>query len=505
MTHQPTKSAGSVALVGAGPGDAGLITVAGLDRLRRADVVVFDALANPALLDEAPAHAICIDAGKRARDHKLTQDQTNDLLVEHAAAGRFVVRLKGGDPYLFGRGAEEAIHCARHGIACEVIPGVTAGIAAPAYAGIPVTHRQIASTVTFVTGHEDPAKADSAIDYAALAGLVRAGGTLCFYMGVGRLDAFGAALRAGGLAPATPVAVIQWGTTPRQRAVRTTLAAASADVAAAGLGPPSIIVVGPVAALDEPGLRAFEARPLLGRRILVTRTRDQASELRRLLEALGADVLEAPTIQIVPRDVPLDPAWFDCDWLMLTSANAVDWLAGRVSDARSLAGPRIAVVGQATADALAQRLHVRADFVPEQSNGEALARQLIDAFPMRGSRCTLIRGGLAGPQLPDMLRDAGAVVTEHTVYDTRRAAALPEAVCDALHRHAIDWITFTSSSTATNLVALLGDDRHLLEHVKTASIGPITSEAMRRLGLPVTVEAPVATVAALTEAMSRRT
>jgi uroporphyrinogen III methyltransferase/synthase len=505
LTAQPAKSSGSVCLVGAGPGDRGLITVAGLDRLRRADVVVYDALANPALLDEAPSHALRIDAGKRAREHKLTQDQTNDLLVEHARAGRFVVRLKGGDPYLFGRGAEEAIHCASHGVACEVIAGVTAGIAAPMAAGIPVTHRQMASTVTFVTGHEDPTKPDTAIDYGALAGLVRAGGTLCFYMGVGRLAAISSSFAACGLPPDTPVAVIQWGTTPRQRSVRSTLATVADDVIRAGIGAPAIIVVGAVAAIDDPGLRHFEQRPLFGRRIVVTRTRQQTSELREQLEAMGAHVLEAPTIDVAfsPPAVELDLSGHD--WLILTSANAVSWLAGwadaRAIDARMLAGLKVACVGRATADALLAAMRVRADFVPEKSNGEGLARALISCHSMSGVRCLLLRGGLASPALPRLLRDAGAMVTEHTVYDTRRAAELPAAVHQALRDRAVDWVTFTSSSTATNLVEMLGDERSLLAQVRTASIGPMTSEAMRSHGLPVTVEAASPGVASLIDAI----
>lgn len=480
--------------------------MAGLDRLRRADVVIYDALANPDLLDEAPPQALRIDAGKRAKEHKLTQEQTNALLVEHATAGRRVVRLKGGDPYLFGRGAEEAIHCARHGIACEVIPGITSGIAAPMTAGIPVTHRQLASTVTLVTGHEDPTKPDTSIDYPALAALVRAGGTLCFYMGVGRLGAISASLRDGGLADTTPVAVVQWGATPRQRSVRTTLAAAADDIAAAGVGAPAIVVVGPVAAIDEPGLRFYDTRPLFGQRVLVTRTRQQASELRRRLESDGAIVLEAPTLDIrfAPTDAELT---FDaCDWLILTSANAVEWLATRLdahdADARALAGPRLAVVGHATADALRQRLGLRADFVPDQSNGDALAREMIDRFGMADARCLLLRGGIASPMLPKLLRDAGAAVTEHTVYDTRLAPALPDAVLDALRNRQIDWITFTSSSTAANLITLLGPERGLIDDIKTASIGPVTSDTMRQLGLPVTVEVTSPDIAALADAIA---
>ncbi len=490
---------GRVTLVGAGPGDPGLITVAGLEALRHADAVVYDALANPKLLEAVPDHAQLIDAGKRAKAHRLTQDQTNDLLVQLAREGKRVVRLKGGDPYLFGRGAEEVAYLAKHGVACDVIPGVTSGIAAPMYAGIPVTHREVASTVTFVTAHEDPAKDRSAVDYQALAKLIAAGGTVCFYMGIGRLPLLAQTLIGHGLDATTPAAAVQWGTLPTQRSVRESLAHLPPAVEKVGIGAPAIIVVGAAAGLDEPGLRFFEQRPLFGQTVLVTRTRLQASQLSRLLEDAGARVIEAPTIRIEPPEdgyaavdqmlsAPAKPRW-----LVLTSANAVKVLAERLAslglDARHLANVKLAVVGQATASALDEYLRLTPDFVPKRSNGEALAKELSASVTLEGQCIGLLRGDLAGDELPRLLRDAGATVKEATAYRTTLADPLPESVTEMLRQRAIDWAAFTSSSCVNNLITLLGQERHLLGGVKVASIGPMTSEAVRAAGLQVTVEA----------------
>lgn len=507
---------GKVYLVGAGPGDPGLITVRGQEVLRQADVVVYDALIDTRLLDLAPPHARRIDAGKRAKAHTLSQDQINELLVQEGQQGHVVVRLKGGDPYLFGRGGEEVSYLARHGVPCEVVPGVTAGIAAPAAAGIPVTHRSIASTVTFVTGHEDPGKSESNVDYASLAGLVRSGGTVCFYMGVGRLGSIAGELMRQGLGEGTPVAVVEWGTTARQRSLRTTLGRGAADVAAAGLGAPAIIVVGQVAALNEPGLDYFARRPLFGRCVVITRTRHQASDLRRRLEELGAWVLEAPTIELAEPSAgwgPVDEAirrLGEYHWLILTSVNGVEALAERLEhlglDARRLGDParggvRVAAIGDATAEALRTRLGVRADLVPMQFVAESLGGELIAEHGVRGRRCLLLRADIARPVLPRMLAEAGAYVTELAVYETRRPAALPVEVLEALRIGRVDWVTFTSSSTATNMVDLLGDEWSLLRQVKIASIGPITSQTLRGLNLEPTVEAGTSNIAGLVEAV----
>lgn len=495
-----SSSNGRVYLVGAGPGDPGLITVAGLDALRSCDVVVFDALANPVLLDQAPATAERYDVGKRAKAHKLTQDETNQLLVDLAKQGKQVVRLKGGDPYLFGRGAEEAAFCTRAGVRCEVVPGVTSGIAAPATAGIPVTHRKVASTVTIITGHEDPTKGDTSIDYQALADLIKVGGTACFYMGVGRLQAICDSLTACGLADTMPAALIQWGTLPKQRHVTGTLANIKAKVDEAGLSSPAIIVVGEVAAIDEPGLDYFTNRPLFGQRILVTRTRQQVSDLRSQLESLGAEVLEAPTIQIVEPDAASKQSFADAvqsladyDAVVLTSANAVHALADQLDaqglDSRALAGLHLSCIGGSTAQVLKQRLSVAADIVPKRSVAEAFADELLAASGLAGKRILLPRADIARPALPEKLRQAGCVVDEIIVYETKNVDVLPDDVLTVLRDGGVDWVTFTSSSTARNLVELLGDEAGLLSNCKLASIGPKTSETMRERQLPITIEA----------------
>ncbi|MEE9405455.1 MAG: uroporphyrinogen-III C-methyltransferase [Algisphaera sp.] len=507
---------GTVHLVGAGPGDPGLITVTGRALLERAGAVVFDALANPALLALAPASARRIDVGKRAQAHKLTQDETNQLLVDLACEGLEVVRLKGGDPYLFGRGAEECAFLAARGVRCEVVPGVTAGLAAPAMAGIPVTHRKVASTVTIVTGHEDPTKAHTSVDYAGLAGLLKAGGTACFYMGVGRLPQISSTLIAQGLGPDTPAAVVQWGTLPQQRHVVGTLNTIVDRVKQAQLGAPAIVVVGAVAALDEPGLDFFTNRPLFGQRVLVTRTRQQASDLTARLSAAGAQVFEAPTLELVAPenwdavDAAVGRLGLSQDaggygWLVLTSVNAVDTLADRLRflgrDARALAGVKIAVVGGATQEALEHRLRVIADVVPTQFTAESMAADLLASQDLRGQRCLLLRADIARPALPERLVEAGAVVDEVVAYETRLPDALDAGALAALRAGEIDWVTFTSSSTARNLHTLLGEDAALLASLRIASMGPVTSDTVRGLGLPLTVQAPTATLEALVESM----
>ncbi|MEM6259233.1 MAG: uroporphyrinogen-III C-methyltransferase [Planctomycetota bacterium] len=503
MTHPNPKSedsSGSVFLVGAGPGDPGLITVSGLEALRSCDAVVFDALANPVLLDQAPESAERYDVGKRAKFHKLTQDETNQLLVDLAKQGKQVVRLKGGDPYLFGRGAEEAAFCTKQGVRCEVVPGVTSGIAAPATAGIPVTHRKVASTVTIITGHEDPTKGETSIDYKALADLIKIGGTACFYMGVGRLQAICDELTSHGLPESMPAALVQWGTLPKQRDVKGTLANIKAKVDEAGLGSPAIIVVGEVASIDEPGLDYFTSRPLFGQRILVTRTRQQASELRLELEALGADVLEAPTIQIVEpseaESVALDAAIAgisEYDAVVFTSGNAVrsftDRLVRAGLDSRALSGVHLSCIGRATADVLFDCLSCRADLVPQRSIAEPFVAELLDSAGLAGRRILLPQADIARPLLAKGLREAGCTVDVLTAYQTQPADRLPESVLEALRAGEVDWVTFTSSSTARNLVDLLAEEAGLLNKCKLASIGPKTSETMAEHRLPVAVEA----------------
>lgn len=509
--------AARVVLVGAGPGDPGLMTVAGLDVLRRADVLFYDALANPVLLDEAPAGCEKINVGKRARKHLVKQEDTNQMMVDQArrvGKGGLVVRLKGGDPYLFGRGAEEAAFCASRGVPVTVIPGVTAGIAAPAAAGIPVTHRKIASTVTIITGHEDPTKGETSVDYPGLARLIERGGTACFYMGVGRLQSICDELAAQGLSRDTPAALVQWGTLPRQRHVTGTLDNIRQRTEDAGLSSPAIIVVGEVAAIDEPGLDYFTNRPLFGKRIVVTRTRQQSSSLKRQLEGLGAEVLEAPTIRIAdPSESDLALFYKAIDeverygWVVLTSGNAVDAFADRLAaagrDSRALAGVRFACIGGPTAERLRDRLNIAADFIPSRMVSDTFIAEFPSAHAIRGVRVLLPAADIAGPAIAERLRDAGAELDEVTAYRTLPVVALPEPVVEAFRDGAVDWVTFTSSSTATNLVGLLGDDASCLSRCQRASIGPKTSQTLADAGYPPTVEADPHDVAGLVAAMVR--
>ncbi len=505
---------GRVCLVGAGPGDTGLITVRGLQRLAEADVIVFDALANRRLLDHARGDAVLIDAGKRARRHKLSQDQINDLLAEHARAGRTVVRLKGGDPYIFGRGSEEAIFLGAQGIEVEVVPGVPAATAGPACAGVPLTHRGLATSCTFITGHEDPTKPQAQVDYAPLAALVQRGGTLCFYMAMGRLPRIVDELTRHGVATDMPAAVVQWATLPTQRSVRATLGSVVDAVERAGLGAPAIIVVGPVAGLDDPALNGFERRPLFGRTCVVTRTRPQASDLARQLEALGAAVIEAPTIAYGPPPDPravreaLLEGLADAAWLVLTSPQAVaalgELLEGAGRDARALATVQLAVVGDATAQALHRRLGVRADCQPHRQTAAALGAALVNDVGVSGRRVVMLRSDIAGRELPALLADAGAEVVDLVAYRTQPVWALPDELLEALRERRVDWLTFTSSSTARYFVELLGGDGPaLLAGVRVASIGPATSAACRELGLGVDVEAEAHDIHGLIAALCR--
>lgn len=510
---QPLKPHnGKVYLIGAGPGDPDLITVKGLKALVSATCVIYDALANPLLLNYARPDAEMIDAGKRAKKHKLTQDETNSLMLEKAKAGHIVARLKGGDPYVFGRGSEEGIYLHSHGVAVEMIPGITAAMAGPAYAGIPVTHRNIATTVTFITGHENPTKGELQTDYEGLAKIAIKGGTLCFYMGMGRLPEIVSELNKHGLPMDTPAAVVQWGTMPKQKSVRGTMTDIADKVAQAGLGAPSIILVGGVAAVDkDEALRYFEKRPLFGKRIVVTRTRHQSSELAEQLTDLGADVLLAPTIQINPPAdwTPVDDAINNIknyDWLILTSANGVAGLRERLQalnlDARHLAGVKIAVVGDQTANAL-NDIGLQHDLMPNEFVGESLAAALIENHDMSGKKILMLRADIARPMLKEKLTEAGATVNDVAIYETTIADRLPENVIQAVEQQDIDWVTFTSSSTVRHFATLLGNTKNKLQsdNIRIASIGPVTSNTARELDIPVTVEAKEHNIQGLIQAI----
>ncbi len=458
----------TVHLVGAGPGDPGLLTVRGHELLERCDAVVYDALADRRLLELVPPAAERIDAGKRAGSHRMSQDEINALLVELGGRLGCVVRLKGGDPFVFGRGGEEALALQAAGVAFEVVPGVSSAYAVPAYAGIPVTHRGMAAQVTFVTGHEDAEREGSALDWASLAATP---GTLVFLMGVRTLARNAASLIEHGMSPATPAAVISDGTRPGQRSVTAPLGEIAE--AAAGLGAPAIVLVGEVAALRDQ-LAWYERRPLHGRRIAVTRARAQASGLAARLEQLGAEVVQAPAIRIQPLEVgEIDPAAFDL--ICLTSQNGVEQLIS--GDVRRLAGRRVAAVGSATAAALRGR-GIEPDVVPATATQEGLLEAVGD---VAGQTALVATAEGARDVLADGLRAAGATVTVVHLYRTLAEPVDVEAL------QACDLVTFTSSSTVANVVAALEPaDRARLRAI---SIGPVTTAALRAVGIEPAAEA----------------
>jgi uroporphyrinogen III methyltransferase / synthase len=466
----------TVYLVGAGPGDPRLITVRGSDLLRRADVIVYDRLAGDQLLDLAPPDCLLIDAGKGPGDVTLTQDETTDVLIEHGRRGRLVVRLKGGDPFVFGRGGEEAQALREAGVGYEIVPGITSAISVPAYAGVPVTHRDLAAQVTIVTAHERPGKPRADVDWAALAALP---GTLVVLMGVARLAPVAAALVAGGKAPETPVCVTRAGTTAEQRSVLGTLATIAADVGAAGIRSPAVTVIGGVAALRGK-LAWAELRPLHGRRIVVTRARIQAGGLAERLRDLGAEVDECALIRAEPlAGPPIDAAGYGL--VCVTSPNSPRLLLQRCGgDARAFAGATIAAVGPGTAVAL-REVGLVADVTAERSVGEGL----LEALPadLAGVRALVARAEEARDTLPDGLARAGAKVDVVPLY--RTIATRPRHPERML---AADAVAFTSSSTVTNFAqALAGHD---LASVRGVSIGPVTSATAREMGVGVVSEAP---------------
>jgi uroporphyrinogen III methyltransferase / synthase len=469
------REAGRVYLVGAGPGDPGLLTARALELIATADTILYDRLIPAGALEGARADAELLYVGKEGGGSSVPQEQTEALIVARAHAGRTVVRLKGGDPFVFGRGGEEALALRAAGIPFEVVPGVTAGVAALAYAGIPVTHRGLARACAFVTGRTGD---ESELDWAALAAFP---GTLVFYMGVGRLAQISAALIEAGRSPREPAAVVEAGTLPRQRTVRGTLQTIAERVSAEQIGSPSITVVGPVAELADE-LAWVAARPLAGLTVAVTRARAQASGLARSLRELGADVVQAPAIRIeqIPGP-PLDPAAYDL--VCVTSQNAVGALFERLAaggrDARALAGARIASIGPGTDREL--RVHgIVADVKAERSLGEGLVEALADV-PAERALIARARGGR--DVLPDALRERGAQVDVLELYES---VAEPLAADTATAVRAADYVTFTSSSTVRNLLGAMGE---LAPHTRVVSIGPITSETLREHDVAVDVEA----------------
>jgi uroporphyrinogen III methyltransferase/synthase len=491
-----------VFLVGAGPGDPGLITVKGMQCIQAADVIIYDYLAHPSLLKYSQKSAELIYVGKKGGDHTLSQDQINDLIVAKTKPGKTVTRLKGGDPYIFGRGGEEAEVLMQNGISFEIVPGVTSAIATQAYAGIPLTHRQYTSTVAFVTGHEDPTKDETSIDWEALA---RGVGTLVFFMGVKNLPSIIEQLIANGKAPDTPVALVRWGTTPRQVTVSGTLENIVERVKAAGLKAPAIIVVGEVVGLRDT-LKWFEDRPLLGKRIIVTRAREQASDLINNLADLGADCLECPTIKIMPPEdeAPLNRAIQDLanyDWIVFTSVNGVAYFfkalfAGN-KDVRALNQLRTAAIGPATAKRLLD-FGLKSDIVPETYRAESV----VEAFrkeDIKDKKKLLPRAAEARPVLPVELTKMGAQVHEVAAYRTIKDLDNADILINELEDKTTDMVTFTSSSTVKNFKEILPADqfKQLIEGVTVASIGPITTDTAIDLGFTVDITAEEFTIAGL--------
>ncbi|MFN8522427.1 MAG: uroporphyrinogen-III C-methyltransferase [Chloroflexota bacterium] len=501
---EPASGSGRVFLVGAGPGDPELITVKGARCLAQAEVVVYDRLASPELLDLAPAAAERIFVGKGPRQHTMTQEEINQVLVDRAERGRVVVRLKGGDPYVFGRGGEEALALFERGLAFEVVPGISSAVAGPASAGIPVTHRAVATSFAVVTGHEDPLKATSGVDWARVA---CAADTLVFVMGVERLSEIVAALVANGRSAETPAALVRWATTPRQEVVDGTLATIVERAAAARMGAPAVFVVGEVVRLRD-RLDWRSALPLAGLRVLVTRARHQASQLSRRLSVLGAVPLEFPTIEIQPVEdlAPLDSAiarLSDFAWVIFTSTNGVDAFFDRLAvvggDTRKLAHSRVCAVGPATAERLAEH-GIRADRLPERFLTEAIVAAF-DPAELAGVEVLLARADIAPPLLAEELTRLGARVRDVVAYRTVVAADSQGAIRDRIQSGEVDLITLTSSSTARNLLAALDGDSGLLRHVVVASIGPVTSATARELGLRVEIEASEHTIPGLVAAI----
>jgi uroporphyrinogen III methyltransferase/synthase len=501
------KPAGSVYLVGAGPGDAGLLTLRGAELLARADVVLYDALVNPDLLRLAPPTAEIIYGGKRSKDHAIPQDEMNQLLVAKAREGKCVVRLKGGDPYIFGRGGEEAEELAAAGIPFEVVPGISSVVAGPNYAGIPLTHRAHCSSFTVITGHEDPTKSETAIDYARLAGTP---GTKVILMGVERIRQIAESLIAHGMDKDTAVGMVRWGTTGRQQSIEATLGTIADTAEKEKFAAPAVTIIGGVVKLREK-LNWFERRPLFGRRIVVTRTREQASQLSRQLIELGAEVLEIPTIRIQPPDekqavVEAIQGIGEYDWLVFTSPNGVtsffEYFFKAFDDVRAIGNVRIAAVGPATAARL-KELHLRVDAMPEDYVASGVASALKKFESVENLRILIARAQVANPELPKALENMGAIVDDVAVYKTVPETEDRTGAAAKLTEEGADWITFTSSSTVENFHARF-DLPHLKKKfpdMKLASIGPETSKALTALGLQPTLEAKQHTIDGLVSAV----
>ena len=503
------KHTGTVHLVGAGPGDAGLLTLRGAELLGRADVVVYDALVNPDLLRLAPKTAEMIYGGKRSRDHAIPQEDLNQLLVAKAKEGKTVVRLKGGDPYIFGRGGEEAEELAEAGVPFEVVPGISSTVAAPNYAGIPVTHRDFCSTYQVITGHEDPTKPDSGLDWAQIA---RMPGTKVVLMGVERIRQIAAELVANGMTAKTPVAMVRWGTTGRQKTITGTLTTIADVVDAEKFTAPAVTIIGDVVSLRKK-LNWFERRPLFGRRVVVTRTREQASQLSRQLAEQGAEVMEIPTIKVVPPEdrqplVEAMGALGEYDWVVFTSPNGVtaffEYFFKAFDDIRVVGRLRFAAVGPATAAKL-KELHLAVDAMPEEYVASKVAAAIAKVDDVENLRILCLRAEVANPDLVAKLGELGAIVDDVACYRTVPETEDINGAAARLVEEGADWVTFTSASTVENFHARF-DLPALLKRfpaLKTLSIGPETSKALAALGLEPTAEAKPHNLDGMVKALER--
>ncbi len=501
-------SSGIVHLVGAGPGDLGLVTFRSKELISQADVLVYDYLVHPELVKWCRPECEIVYVGKKAGFHSVPQEEIETLLVTHARAGKKVVRLKGGDPYIFGRGGEEARTLAKAGIPFEVVPGVTAAIAAGAYAGIPLTYRNLSTSLVLLTGHEDPTKKEAQVDWRSYGALKNT--TLAIYMGMGRIKFILAELEAGGLSAETPAAVVQWASLGRQRSVTGTVANLAELVQKSGLGAPAIIFVGEVVR-DHESIDWFEHLPLFGRRIAITRTRDQNSELREKLETIGAEVLELPLIQITKDTdkhgfVEIVSELGSYDWIVFTSANGVrfffeDFLRG-FPDIRALGLLRFACVGKATAREIESH-HIKVECMPDTATGESLADALIATGSLDSAKVIVVTGNLNRDVLVRKLEAGGAIVDRLLLYRTEKVDLAHDPVADDFRQHGADAILFASSSAVSSfaeqgeaLALAPGATRPL-----AGSIGPQTSETMEKAGIPIGFEARRPSLDALIEAL----
>ncbi len=500
---------GKVFLIGAGPGHPKLITLRAIECIRDADVLIYDYLANQKFLQYAPSGCEIIYAGKTSVHHTLHQHEINQLLIEKATEGKTVVRLKGGDPLLYGRGGEEACELARQGIEFEIVPGIPAATAAAAYAGIPLTHRHFASTVAFLTGHEGADKTGPGVDWGKIS---TGAGTIVIYMGVGNLKENARKLMQHGRSPETPVALIRWGTTPEQKVLTATLADIYEKAHAARFKAPAIMVVGECVTLRE-NLKWAEKLPLFGRRIALTRERENAGAFSRELERLGAVIYYLPAIRIVPPenfDI-LDQAIRtidDFDWIILTSANAVRFFLDRLirqgRDVRDLKGVRICTVGTATARSLRAR-GISADLIPEEFKGEGVVEALLERGEVQGRKFLLPRAEKAREVIPDSLRKAGADVTVAPVYRNVPPGIDPKSLQEILVNRKADLIVFTSPSNVKNLMHAVEKQglQDALAGIQIACIGPVTSAAVRKAGLRVSLEPEESTLTSVSQAIVR--